>query len=1207
MPADNEVISRLPGRSGENVITTLLIPNLHCSTCSSTIEELLSGLSPPPLGISISILDHSVTVTHAQLLSPRDIIHVLLEVGFELDSVSSTSGSEGSIIGPSSSGHIITFQGNTHDWLEDMRTRIRGVVGKQNAMSERHLENCELCRSEARRGKELSSSQSSMGAGWVGSATSQVDRVPPEKVVAPETPGKVPISKRDEVSMDRGDVGDMQAPGYVPTDEMYEAVMSVGGMTCASCTNRVTEVLEALPAVKSVSVNLMGNSATVVFNAREIGGAEQGAQKLVFEVEETGFECSLETLNALGEEAGAVVRGQMGMERAVTLKVEGMFCDHCPGKVFGALESSFPDQLLSIVAPITRQSGLVHIKYTPRPPSFTLRHIATAVSSISPEFVVSVYHPPTMEERSRQLQLRERNRLLIRLIICFIIAIPTFMIGIVWMTLVPKGDRVREYLQEPMWAGSVTRMGWALLFLSTPVMFFVADVFHKRAIHEIRALWRKGSNVPVLRRFYRFGSMNLLISLGVSISYFASVVLLALDADMGGSGGSERRPHTTTYFDSTVFLTMFLLIGRFLEAYSKSKTADAVNLLRELRPSEALLVVRADQVDVAADAEAFKACPNQSPVGESDPSNSEYTDSRTWRSRTISTDLLEVGDIVSVVRGAAPPADGTVISGHSQFDESSLTGEARLVPKSEGDFLYAGTINQGQVVNIRVDCIGGYSMLDQIVKVVREGQTRRAPIERLADVLTGYFVPVVTFLAVTTWFVWLGLGISGSLPDSYLDVGHGGWAVWSLGFAIAVFVIACPCGIGLAAPTALFVGSGLAAEFGILAKGGGEAFQESSGLDCIVFDKTGTLTQGGEPKVTDERILVEGNEARKIAYAVAHKLEEGSAHPLATAVVAHCGTKEMADVSMLETEETPGKGLNGVFSLPGGDIFEGIIGNERFMEESGVVDIELYTSVLDGWKLAGKSVVLLAIRRRGAADKETFGLEYRLAALFGATDPLRPEAPNVVSSLRESGISIWMISGDNEKTAVAVAAMVGIPAENVIAGVLPTEKAFAADKITVLQNTVPKRPRTHWHRFFHPKNSKSKRAIVAMVGDGINDAPALSMADVGIAIGSGSDVAISSAKFILVSSDLRSLLTLTELARAVFRRVKFNFFWACIYNLIALPVAAGVLYPVSPRHIRLDPVWAALAMAFSSVSVVCSSLMLKTRWWGVGFRPKQGR
>jgi len=581
---DESPISQLSGCSGENVITTLLISNLHCTTCSGAIEELLSELSPPPLDISISILDHSVTITHAQLLSPLDIIHALLEAEFELDSVESTSGAEAFVIGPSSSSHILSFQGNSYDWLGDMQARIRGVAGNERAGGGRHLEYCELCRSGANQEKILDSSQSSVRAGWKDDATAWVGPVPLRKVMDTETSGKVLISKKNEVPIFRSGVEEMQAPGHASTDKMYEAVMSVGGMTCASCTNRVTEVLEALPAVESASVNLMGNSATVVFSAGDMGKAELRAQELVFEVEETGFECSLESLNGLGGEGSVVVRGQVGVERSVTLKVEGMLCDHCPGKIIGVLESSFPGELVRLIAPITRQSGLVQIKYTPQPPGFTIRHITAAISSISPGFVVSVYRPPTMEERSRQIQLRERKQLLIRLIICVIIAFPTFMIGIVWMTLVPKEDRVRKYLQEPVWAGSVTRTGWALLFLSTPVMFFVANVFHKRAIHEITALWRKGSNVPIFRRFYRFGSMNLLISLGVSISYFASVAMLALDAvtmgpmkdkgagghegaqmGMEGMGDSEKPepgPHTTTYFDSTVFLTMFLLIGK---------------------------------------------------------------------------------------------------------------------------------------------------------------------------------------------------------------------------------------------------------------------------------------------------------------------------------------------------------------------------------------------------------------------------------------------------------------------------------------------------------------------------------------------------------------------------------------------------------------------------------------------------------------------
>lgn len=462
-----------------------------------------------------------------------------------------------------------------------------------------------------------------------------------------------------------------------------------------------------------------------------------------------------------------------------------------------------------------------------------------------------------------------------------------------------------------------------------------------------------------------------------------------------------------------------------------------MSLLGQLRPSEALLVVYANDEDVGVDASVLAS--GVSPIGEKDKSNMDYPDNRPWKTRKIETDLLEVGDVISVVRGASPPADGTIVSGQSQFDESSLTGESRLVTKVEGDSVFAGTINQGQVVNVRVDSIGGDSMLDQIVKVVREGQTRRAPIERLADMITGYFVPVVTLLAISTWLIWLGLGLSGSLPDSYLDEDQGGWPVWSLGFAIAVFVIACPCGIGLAAPTALFVGSGLAAKYGILAKGGGEAFQEASGLDCIVFDKTGTLTQGGEPKVTDEKVLTHDAETMKVVYAVSQKLEEGSAHPLARAVMKHCESKEQVVLAALETEEMPGRGLRGLFRLPNGNVIEAIIGNERFMDENGVVDLDRHSWDLESWKMAGKSVVLLAIRKYGG-DESSYDESFRLMALYSATDPLRHEAPEVVRHLQESGIGVWMISGDNAKTAIAVAAMVGIPPENVIAGVLPTEK-----------------------------------------------------------------------------------------------------------------------------------------------------------------------
>jgi len=406
--------------------------------------------------------------------------------------------------------------------------------------------------------------------------------------------------------------------------------------------------------------------------------------------------------------------------------------------------------------------------------------------------------------------------------------------------------------------------------------------------------------------------------------------------------------------------------------------------------------------------------------------------------------------------------------------------------------------------------------------------------------------------------------------------------VWSLEFAIAVFVVACPCGIGLSAPTALLVGSGLAAKYGILARGGGEAFQEAAQLDIVVFDKTGTLTEGGEPKVTDVEIVgqPEGSKwTREVILGIAAEVESASSHPLATAIRQYCLDNAASLQSGSAFDETPGRGLKAAF---GSLKCSAIIGNEAWMKEHGCFVDGKLANKLDTWKSEGKSVVLLAICDE-SAEVPTFSV----AGLFAIADPLRTEAKSVIEHLHGQGIGTWMISGDNETTAKAVARMVGIPETNVIAGVLPHEKA---DRIRWLQQVGMKRVQPSIRRFFG-KQKLNERCVVAMVGDGINDAPALTAADVGIAIGSGSDVAISSAAFILVSANLYTLLTLTDLSRKIFNRVKFNFFWALFYNSIAVPIAAGVIYPAG--NARLPPAWASLLMALSSVSVVCSSLALK--------------
>lgn len=946
---------------------------------------------------------------------------------------------------------------------------------------------------------------------------------------------------------------DLRETDCEPKTTTLRASYSVGGMTCSSCIGAIKGALNKFGWIKTVDINLISNSATVIFEGKdhlpEIAGV----------IEEIGYEATLNDVKELDRKL------YQNRRREIAIHVSGMYCDHCPPRIIGYLKQCAGeitvDKMLSMTDPILK------VSYTPNTPGFTIRHILASIPTADPNLKASLYHPPTLEERSQRINAREQRRLLLRTALSVAVAIPTFLITIVFMSLVPSGNTVRQFLMRPMWSGEVQRGDWASFLMACPVYFFAADIFHRRALKEVFAMWKPGSTTPMLQRFYRFGSMNMLISLGTSIAFFSSVAELAMAATHSPSLATKS--NRASYFDSVIFLTMFLLIGKLIEAYSRAKTGDAVTMLTKLRPTEATLV-----------------------HGESGE-----------QAKQISADLLEIGDIVRVPHGNSPPCDGHIIEGEACFDESSLTGESRPVKKSVRDEVFSGTVNNGGPVSIRASGISGASMLDQIVDVVREGQTRRAPVERVADILTSYFVPVVTLIAISTWVVWLGLGLSGVLPDYYLDIDRGGWPLWSLQFAIAVFVIACPCGIALAAPTALFVGGGLAAQNGILVKGGGEAFQEASGLDCVVFDKTGTLTQGGEPVITDHEVVPGADEG--LIRDMIKRLEENSNHPIAKAVVSFCQSEKTTSVQVENMDEIAGKGMEGTFSTMKQTVMI-IIGNEALMADYNVHIPNSTAQTLHTWKAQGKSISLVAMKvtsSDGTGLPLTVSTSWDFVMALAISDPLRREAFATIEALKRRGIDVWMLSGDNQTTATAVGRMVGIPEENIIASVLPGQKA---EKIQYLQMTLKKASRNAFGRTLEYTH---RRATIAMVGDGINDSPALTMADVGVAIGSGSDIAISSADFVLVSSRLDSLLILIDLSRIVFKRIKFNFAWALVYNLIALPVAAGVLYPVkaSGGHVRLDPVWASLAMALSSVSVVCSSLLLRSRVPGIGFRLSQDR
>ena len=1114
-----------------------------------------------------------MTVQHQKYLSVRDIREALGDAGFDVCDVTPDDGVLGK--SPSPLGYDGEI-GYLDRFIDSLGSGKSGRISTTSGPSKQHLQNCEACRLEADAKNGSSSFANS----------------------------RTPLASAASMAASMGNEPDIKSERLVvvasaDSQDVWRASLAIGGMTCASCVNAISEELQKKNWTKKVTVNLISNSATIDF----FGKQHQG--DIVETIEDIGYDATIDSVIDL-KTLQNTVSPRQDTVRHVGILVGGMFCDHCPPRILSAL-TQFGDRV-KVEKPLSLIDPILYISYTPQVPDFTIRNIMKAIYEASTDegepFKASIYHPPTLEERSRLIHQHERRRIFIRVLVAVVIAVPTLIIGIVYMSLVPANNPGRQFLMAPLRAG-ISRAQWALLIMATPVYFLCADVFHIRALKEIRAMWRPGSTTPLLQRFYRFGSMNMLMSLGTSIAYISSVAQLIA----AGVHPPLIPDNNSFYFDSVVFLTLFLLIGRLIEAYSKSKTGDAVLMLGKLRPTEALLVESTNSSQETITGEEI-AKRNR---GES--------------LKSVSVDLLEYGDTVKVLHGGSPPCDGTIVQGETKFDESSLTGESKLIKKSVGDEVFSGTVNKDSPISIKVTGVAGSSMLDQIVKAVREGQTRRAPMERIADTLTGYFVPFVTVTAIITWIIWLALGYSGTLPRDYLGDDSGGWVAWSLQFAIAVFVVACPCGLALAAPTALFVGGGLAAQHGILVKGGGEAFEKASRLDCVVFDKTGTLTLGEQPAVTDSQSFPldikfsSDTPTKAIAiFGMIRAIEDNSSHPVAKALSRHIKDLYITDVhSKLEiVEEVPGRGMMGTFrsvTETGGNV-DMIIGNESLMAYNNASDLigcPVVQSTLNKWKDEGKSVVLVAVRNSRPSEPGKSESNpsseinepnsrhriWHLAYMCSISDPIRPESPQIIAQLKKRGLQVWMLSGDNQMTANAIGAQVGIPAEHVIAGVLPSEKA---EKIRYLQKSLK-----HRQGFKSGTEHAQKRALIAMVGDGINDSPALTTADVGIAIGSGSDIAISSAEFVLVSSNLSALITLLDLSVVVFWRIKFNFAWALVYNLIALPVAAGVLYPIvsNGSHVRLDPVWASLAMAASSISVVCSSLALRSKIPWVGFKAKE--
>ncbi len=604
-----------------------------------------------------------------------------------------------------------------------------------------------------------------------------------------------------------------------------------------------------------------------------------------------------------------------------------------------------------------------------------------------------------------------------------------------------------------------------LWILTTPVQFYIGWPFYQGTW---AALKNKSAN------------MDSLIAIGTSAAYFYSMYVILF------TSGNHL------YFEISAILITLVLLGKYLEAVAKGKTSQAIAKLVKMGAKTATVI-------------------------------------RKGKEMKIPIEQVVAGDIVIVKPGEKVPVDGVVLEGHSSVDESLVTGESIPVEKKKGDAVIGSTINKQGMFQFKATKVGSETTLARIVKLIEDAQGKKAPIQRFADTVSAYFVPIVIGIALTTFLVWFFLA--------------GAELEFALIAAVAVLVIACPCALGLATPTSIMVGTGKGATQGILIKGG-DVLEAAHKLKFVVFDKTGTITKG-KPEVT-EVVPGKGVAERKVLE-IAVSLEKGSEHPLAEAIVQEAKNKKITPKKAAHFQALVGRGVKGKLGSQ-----EYYLGNVKLMKEKKIPLASVLT-MLEKLENEGKTVMILAERKR-------------VLGLIAVADEIKEDSPNAVAVLKTMGIIPYMITGDNKRTAQAIAKKVGI--EKFFAEVLPDEKVAYVKEL-------------------------QKKGKTAMVGDGINDAPALAQADIGIAMGSGTDVAMETGNIVLMKNSLLDVPRAIKLSKMTMNKIKQNFFWALIYNILGIPIAAGVLYPFTGW--LLSPIIAGGAMAMSSVSVVTNSLLLRRK------------
>ncbi|XP_054575755.1 copper-transporting ATPase 2 isoform X2 [Eptesicus fuscus] len=1120
---------------GSHVVTLQLsIDGMHCKSCVRNIEENISKL-PGVQNIQVSLENRTAQVQyHPSYVSPAALqkaIEALPPGNFK---VSLPDGAEGSGTDNRSSTRHSPVPAQRTQVQDGCCTMVLVIAGMTCASCVQSIEGL----ISQREGVQQISVSLADGTGTIlydpsiinpEELRAAVEEMGFEVSIASDYPGNhvgehsvanstaqtttgLPVSVQ-EVARHAGGTPKIHSSGLSAkspqastTVTPKKCFLQITGMTCASCVSNIERNLQKKAGILSVLVALMAGKAEVKYNPEVIQPLE-----IAQLIQDLGY-------------GAAVMEDYTGSDGDIELIITGMTCASCVHNI----ESKLMRTNGITHASVALATSKAHVKFDPE--IIGPRDIVRIIEEIGYHASLAQRNP-NAHHLDHKMEIKQWKK---SFLCSLVFGIP--VMGLMIYMLIPSNEPYGSMALDHNIIPGLSILNLIFFILCTFVQFLGGWYFYIQAYKSLR---------------HGAANMDVLIVLATSIAYAYSLIILVVAI----VEKAERSP--VTFFDTPPMLFVFIALGRWLEHVAKSKTSEALAKLMSLQATEATVVT----------------------LGE---------DNSIIREEQIPMELVQRGDVIKVVPGGKFPVDGKVLEGNTMADESLITGEAMPVTKKPGSIVIAGSINAHGSVLVKATHVGNDTTLAQIVKLVEEAQMSKAPIQQLADKFSGYFVPLIIIISVLTLVVWIIIGfIDFGVVQKYFPTPnkHISQADVIIRFAfqtsITVLCIACPCSLGLATPTAVMVGTGVAARNGILIKGG-KPLELAHKIKTVMFDKTGTITYG-VPKVMRVLLLVDVATLplRKVL-AVVGTAEASSEHPLGVAITKYCkeelgtealgycmdfqavpgcgiGCKVSSVEGTLAHSEPPSKQAphpSGVGSVPtatdvGPQTFSVLIGNREWMRRNGLAISSDVSDAMTDHEMKGHTAVLVAID----------GL---LCGMIAIADAVKQEAALAVHTLKSMGVDVVLITGDNRKTARAIATQVGI--NKVFAEVLPSHKVA---KVQELQ-----------------KEGKT----VAMVGDGINDSPALAQADVGIAIGTGTDVAIEAADVVLIRNDLLDVVAAIHLSKRTVRRIRLNLVLALIYNLVGIPVAAGVFMPFG---IVLQPWMGSAAMAASSVSVVFSSLQLK--------------